>query len=141
MRTGRPSKYKPEYCEQLIEHMEQGLSFEAFAGSIGVCKQTLYTWTEEHEEFLDAKKRATEKSRLFWEKMGIDNIINVSEFKGDSTSLNSAVWVFNMKNRFGWRDKQPDEHDVVVNNFAKLSDEELDKEIEKLDSEIMKDDG
>ena len=28
--VGRPTKYKPEYCEMLIEHMSEGLSFESF---------------------------------------------------------------------------------------------------------------
>ena len=50
-KRGRPTDYKPEYCAQLLEHMTEGLSIEAFASVIGVAKQTLYTWTEKHAEF------------------------------------------------------------------------------------------
>lgn len=108
MKVGRPTKYKKEYCKMLIDHMEQGLSFEAFAGVVSVSKQTLYDWEKAHPEFLDAKRQGFQKCRLFWEKLGLDNIINESFGKGQSRSLNASVWIFNMKNRFPdeWRDKQ-----------------------------------
>jgi predicted DNA-binding protein YlxM (UPF0122 family) len=119
--VGRPSLYSDIYCDLLIEHMEKGLSFESFAGAIGVSKQTIYDWTKAHPEFLDAKEVGLEKSRIFWEKLGIKHILNESEsipnIGSNSKSLNASVWIFNMKNRFGWRDKQPEEADHVhVNN-------------------------
>lgn len=133
---GRPSSYDPKYCEMLIEHMEKGLSFEAFAGVVGTTKKTLYSWADKHEEFLNAKEIGTELSRIFWEKLGIDHIINRSdsEFQGGSSSrsLNASVWIFNMKNRFKWRDKQPDETDVVVNNITALPQSDLDARIAEL---------
>jgi len=133
---GRPTKYKHEYCSMLIEHMSNGLSYEAFAGVIGVCKFSLYEWEKNHEEFSDAKLIAFQKCQLFWEKLGVDHIINRSdsEHQGGSSSrsLNASVWIFNMKNRFKWRDKQPDEVDVVVNNFSNMSDEDLDKRLAEL---------
>lgn len=134
-RVGRPSKYKPEYCQMLISHMAQGLSFESFAAVIKVNRDTLYEWEKIYPEFSDTKKEALEQCLLFWENLGIKNIINMPE----GGSLNSAVWVFNMKNRFKWRDKQPDESDVVVNNVNNLSDEELDKKLnEKLNQQKKK---
>lgn len=117
-KTGRPTKYKKEYCERLIEHMENGYSFESFAGLVNVCKETIYTWTREHSEFLDAKNRAFEKSRLFWEKQNIEGLYKQTEFDNDGNkisekSINSTVLIFNMKNRFPeeWRDKQTVEHE------------------------------
>lgn len=129
--VGRPSKYKPEYCSLLIEHMAQGYSFESFAAVIKVNRDSLYEWEKVYSDFSDAKKEALDQCLLFWEGLGIKNIINFPEMG----SLNSAVWVFNMKNRFKWRDKQPDESDVVVNNVSNLNDDELDKKIsDKLNS-------
>lgn len=131
--VGRPSKYKPEYCAQLVSHMAEGLSFESFAGVLEVSKQTIYDWTEANKDFLDAKEVGTEKSRIFWEKLGIDHIINKSDSYGEgqstSRSLNSSAWIFNMKNRFKWRDKQPDEADTIINNVTNMSDEDLDAKI------------
>lgn len=119
---GRPTKYKKEYCDELIEFMGKGFSYEAFAGKIGVSDVTLYEWEKTHEDFFRAKKEAFQKSRLFWESLAIENIMNKSDSwtngngGGESTSrsLNATVWIFNMKNRFKWRDKQPDESDVNV---------------------------
>ena len=128
--AGRPSKFDPKYCEMLIEEMGKGFSYEAFAGIINTCIQTLYNWEKEHPEFLEAKKQAFQKSRLFWEQLAVDNIINKTDSESwegggssKSRSLNSTVWIFNMKNRFGWRDKQPDEDsvNVTVNLADKLS--------------------
>lgn len=101
MPAGRPTKYKPEYCEALIEHMLRGKSFEAFAGVLRVDHDTLYEWCKRHKEFSDTKKVGLAISRNFWEEMGIDGIT--------IPGFNTALWIFNMKNRFGWRDRQPDE--------------------------------
>lgn len=97
---GRPTKYKPEYCQMLIDHMSEGLSFESFAAIIDVNRETLYDWSRKIDEFSDAKKRAFDKSQLWWEKIGIEGLWNSKD-----SSLNTGVYVFNMKNRFKWTDK------------------------------------
>jgi transcriptional regulator with XRE-family HTH domain len=113
MAAGRPSDYDPVYCAMLVDHMAEGFSYESFAGKIGTTRATLYNWEKQHPEFLDAKKHAFEACLQFWEAQGIKGLWNES-FKDDdgttvSRSVNASVWIFNMKNRFKWRDKQPDE--------------------------------
>jgi hypothetical protein len=131
---GRPTDYKPEFDAQLISHMQQGLSFESFGGVIGKSKQTLYDWLDAQPTFLDAKMVGAEASRLFWEELGIHHILNTSETQagigGSSKSLNASVYNFQMKNRFGWRDKQPDEVANINVNFGSLTDEQLIEEVE-----------
>ena len=115
-KRGQPTLYAPEYCEQLIEHMKAGRSFESFGAIVNCCKDTLYEWCKVHQDFSDAKRLGTQHSRLFWENLGIDHVLNKSEsskhpdgtLNSKATSLNSAVWIFNMKNRFKdeWREKQ-----------------------------------
>lgn len=105
---GRPSKYKPEYCELLIDHMSKGLSFESFAGVVGTCKQTIYNWTEEFPAFLDAKSQATAKCRLWWEEAGLSGMF----MGGKDNPFQSAIWVYNMKCRF--RDEWTERKDVVL---------------------------
>jgi hypothetical protein len=99
-KLGRPSKYLPEYDDMLIKHMSEGMSFESFAGLVGVCKQTIYTWCDIYPTFLDSKKVGVEKGRYFHERLGI------AAMAGKIENFNSTVWVFSMKNRFGWRDKK-----------------------------------
>lgn len=121
-KPGQPTKYKPEYCDLLLEHMEGGLSFESFAGKVRVHKETLYEWCKANPDFKQAKEVGTELSRLWWETLGRDNAVNVSERDSEgnssSRSMNAPTWIFNMKNRFGWRDKQPDENDSVNINLT-----------------------
>ncbi len=104
MRTGRPTKYRPEMCEKVIEFMAQGYSKEATAAHLEISKDTLYAYIEKYPEFSDAVKEGEIKSRLFWEKLGIDGV------KGEIQGFNATTWIFNMKNRHGWQDKQAVEH-------------------------------
>lgn len=101
---GRPTKYKPEYCDMLIKHMAEGYSFESFAGTIDCGRETIYGWERLHEEFSDAKKVGFARNQLFWEKKGHEGL-----WSDKSASFNSTVWIFNMKNRHGWRDKTKEE--------------------------------
>ena len=96
---GRPSLYKEEYCEMLVEHCAKGLSFESFAGVVKVNRDTLYEWEKKHIQFSDAKKRAEAVCRLFWEEAGIKGL-----WGSKDRMFNATVWIFNMKNRFGWKD-------------------------------------
>jgi hypothetical protein len=102
---GRPSKYKKEFCQKLIDFMAKGFSFEAFSGHIEVNQDTLHEWAKRHPDFSEAKDMAFAKNREFWEALGINGIHNESWHQGGSKSLNASVWIFNMKNRFKWRDR------------------------------------
>lgn len=57
MPAGRPTKYDPAYCEQIVEAMATGLSKTAWAGMVGVCHDTVIEWAKQHTEFSDAVKR------------------------------------------------------------------------------------
>lgn len=96
---GKPSKYKPEYCEQLIEHMKKGYSYQTFAALIEVNLDTLYHWQKIHSEWLKAKEIAFLHCQMHWE------LIGMQQAKG-TLQGSSASWIFNMKNRFKWTDRQ-----------------------------------
>ena len=104
--VGRPTKYKPEYCQQLIEHMALGLSYECFGAVIDVSLSTTQRWEGLHEEFSVAKIKGFHKSRLFYERLGRQALL------GNIPNFNTTIWIFNMKNRFPneWRDR----HDVAI---------------------------
>lgn len=119
-KVGRPTDYKKEYCELLIEHMAAGFSFESFAGKVGASKQTIYDWMTKNVEFLDARKKGDALSLLWWEKEGKDGMWSGKQF-------NAAIWMINMKNRHGWRDRVEMKSTVKIDSEAvqKLSDEDL----------------
>jgi len=55
---GRPSEYREEYDQLVIEFMGQGFSLTAFAGHIRVARDTVYEWIKRHASFSDAVARA-----------------------------------------------------------------------------------
>lgn len=67
-RTGRPSKYDPAYCEDVIDHLAEGASLTSFAAEIGVARSTINEWIGEHSEFSEACARAKAKCAAWWEK-------------------------------------------------------------------------
>lgn len=96
---GRPKRpFLVEYCSMLIEYMSKGLPFEGFAGHISTSRDTLYRWVDEHPDFCDAKKEGEAKSYDWWSRLAI------KAATGGIPGFQTGVYVFNMKNRFGWRD-------------------------------------
>jgi hypothetical protein len=69
MPAGRPSSYDPAYCEQVIEYLGRGHSIMAFAGEIGVTRQTVHNWMNENDEFFDAVKTGQAKAAAVWESV------------------------------------------------------------------------
>lgn len=132
-KPGRPSKYKHEYCEQLIEYFsvepyrevlkkivtKQGDVIEVpeneandmptlagFAISIGVHRDTLLEWSKEYPEFSGAYKRAID----FQENFLVTN--------GNKGLINPAFGIFTAKNILKWKDKQADENDQININIT-----------------------
>ena len=120
---GRPTKYREEYCQMLIDHMAKGYSFEAFAGVVNISTSNLYEWVGRHEAFQEARNIAFNKSMLFWEKVGKGGA--TGQIKGFS----AAAWIFNMKNRFKWSDRQDFEvsarYEKDIKTIEKMSPREL----------------
>ncbi len=105
---GRPSAYKPKFCQMLIDHMKQGYSFESFAGVVAVSRVTIYSWLKKYDEFREAKEVALSLNRLFWEQIGIDAV------KGQVPGFNATAYVFNMRNRFNWSDRSQEAFKPMV---------------------------
>lgn len=99
--TGRPTKYRPEYCEALIKHMASGLSFECFGATINVARDRVYAWAKEHPEFAEAKQAALQQGLLWWEKQGNMGLWQDRE----GPTINTGMWIFNMKNRHRWQER------------------------------------
>ena len=102
--VGRPSKYTPGLCREVVDFMQDGYSVTAFAGHIGVARSTVFKWASEHPEFSDALKTAQAKAALWWEK-ALMQVASTGEG-------NASAAIFGVKNRSGedWRDKQDVNH-------------------------------
>jgi len=97
MPMARPTKYKPEYCDFVIELMKEGASKAECSAAIGIHKDTLYEWIKKYPKFSDSIKRGQYFSLGWWERQGRINLEN--------KSFNYTGWYMQMKNRHGWSDK------------------------------------
>lgn len=118
---GRPSKYKPEYCQQIIEYFdiepyktitvtftykngdtkdeEKEVAndlplLSEFARKIGVCHDTLIEWTNVHPEFSEAYKKAKKLQERNWIACSLKGLYS------------QPFTIFMGKNVFGWADNQ-----------------------------------
>ncbi len=51
---GRPTLYRPEYCQRAIDYMGQGYSVTALAGHLGMSKDAIYDWINLYPDFCHA---------------------------------------------------------------------------------------
>src|SRR6516164_9712330 len=60
-KVGRPTNYKPEYCQRALDLDNQGYSLAMIIAEIGAgSRQTIDNWKKAHPEFFDAITRARE---------------------------------------------------------------------------------
>ena len=65
---GRPTDYREEFIESVQTFCADGYSLTAFAGEIGVCRDTISEWCSVHPEFSVAVSRAKAKRARWWEE-------------------------------------------------------------------------
>jgi hypothetical protein len=99
MPAGRPTDYKPEYCDLVLQWGRDGKSKAWMAAELDVTRQTLENWEKAHPEFLDAITRAMLKSQQWWEDKGQTGIT--------LQGFGASVWSRSMAARFpdDWREK------------------------------------
>lgn len=117
-KKGRPSKYDSKYCEKVVSLMGTGLSKEAVAAKLGISRDTLYEWVNSHKEFSDSIKIGEAKSRYYWEKIGMDGMM------GKIKGFRPVVWIFIMKNRFGWRDNVNIQEEISSERYVAPNEED-----------------
>jgi hypothetical protein len=104
--VGRPrttlNDLPPEWQRIVTDAGEEGASAVEIRCLLGIGDSAWDTLLEDYDEFRLTIKKAKSLCEVWWERKGREM---TSGAQG-----NSAVWIFNMKNRFGWRDK-PEEED------------------------------
>jgi len=83
-----------KYCR----HLSRGLSKESF---VDCNYKTIESYMNKYPNDFPADDidKAERAGRLVWEKMGL------SGTKGEIKNFNTRCWTFNMKNRYGWKDR------------------------------------
>jgi DNA-binding XRE family transcriptional regulator len=119
--AGRPSKYDPKYCNDIIVFMSEGKSQTAFAGKIGITRGTINDWADEHPEFAESLEIAKAKCQAYWEDLGQAYL--VEDYQG--SKINAQIYQFNMRNRFKEDYGVGAESSDVNVNLGNKTDDEL----------------
>lgn len=116
---GRPSKYEPRFCDELIECAAKGYSLAGFAGKIGVARSTISEWADAYPEFSNAVARARSSAAYSWETRAI----RVGDEGGGPGA--SQMIQFALRSLAGddWHDKQLVEHSGGIDVRAEAADE------------------
>lgn len=100
-KIGRPSDYRPEYCDKIIECGLEGMHVYQMCKEFMCSTQTLYTWAETHPEFFDAFTCARDFSKavmlersqeLFADKNAQPKLIEMNmRFMTDYVRINGFI--------------------------------------------------
>lgn len=126
--VGRPSKYDPKYCAQIIKWGLEGKSRMYMCAMLEIDPQTMINWERAHPQFFDALGQALRLSQVWWEDKGQKGM--------ETPGFNAPIWSRSMAARFpnDWREKthvtveQPDtshlaleEIDALLGLMAKIT--------------------
>jgi|SRR5579859_3684784 len=114
MGLGRPSEYDPKYDEIAFNLLCEGASIAEVGWHLRKSQQCLSEWREKYPTFGEAIKKGVEIAQGWWEKEGRTSLRD--------DDFNPTLWYMNMKNRFGWKDKQETAHTITVNHESLLKE-------------------
>ena len=113
---GRPTKYKEEFNQLVLEDMLAGYTLSAFAGRLCVAPSTVKEWMASFPEFQAAVSRGKAMRQRTWETEGI------SIARTGGTGSQATMVIFGLKNMGTdeWRDKQEVAHSGQMTLAAAL---------------------
>jgi hypothetical protein len=113
---GRPTTYRPEYCQRAIEFMGEGYSVTALAGHLEMSKDAIYDWINLYPDFCHAINmgRAARVAALE------TKLLTTSQGVG----VTAAIFALKNADPDEWQDRYHTETTVNV-PIEKISDAEL----------------
>ena len=134
---GRPTDYKPEYCELGRNYCLLGATNEVLAGFFGVTRRTIQNWIATHPDFADAihKGRVVADARvaraLFERARGFSHqVTRTTLYQGEERTITNTVsyppdtqacmfWLRNRQRQY-WQAKAEAPSEVADDMAARL---------------------
>ncbi len=100
---GRPKKTVANHLptgwkKQVIDEMTQGATLEEIQGMFNISDPLHQRWMKDEPEYSATIKQGSMLARQWWLKIGRMYL--------KDKSFNAVLWYMNMKNRWGWKDRQ-----------------------------------
>lgn len=124
-KAGRPTKYKPEFCEKAYKLCLLSAIDKDLADFFETSEVTINAWKKAHPEFFKSLKKgkiqadANVAEKLYQRACGYSHPdVHISNYQGEITITKikkhyppdtAAAFIW-LKNRAGWKDKQETEH-------------------------------
>jgi hypothetical protein len=114
--VGRPTEYKPEYCETVKMLLKEGKALKQIYAVLDVSQTCFNEWREKHPEFGSAVNDHLSDAEAAWIEKGMKNL--------DNKNFNAALYSFMMQNLHKWSRKTEQSGTVTIKH------EEVLKELE-----------
>ena len=125
--VGRPSKYDPKFCDDIIRMGAEGYSIVEMAAELGLHRETIEkNWPAQYPEFSEAFARARVLSQGWWERQGRIGLY--------AERFQPALYSRSMSARFpdDWRETS--ERRLTGPNGGPVQTEEVEKKRAKISS-------
>ena len=122
MSGGRPTKYRPEFCELVISVGEYGGWLSEMAEACDVHRSTMDEWASVHPEFSEALTRAKQKAQDWFEIRGREGLT--------AEKFNSALWQKQMSARH--RDEYTERRELTGEGGGPIKTEETGQGLAKV---------
>jgi hypothetical protein len=123
---GRPSKYEPRYCDEVIEHMTDGGTLTSFAAKIRVSRTTITTWQETHPAFHEAASIGKACCTAWYE----ERLRRAADGQGGTGATPAAIFALKNLSPEDWQDRQ--QHEIIARaRHEQLSPEQAIEEATK----------
>ena len=95
---GRPTSYRPEFCQRVVALMAEGRSLDGCAPLLGVNPDSLYEWQKVHPQFSEAVRAGRAAATTFWE----NRLLAVAN--GEPGNAQAIQWALRNRSRAasGW---------------------------------------
>jgi hypothetical protein len=141
MPSGRPKEglntLPQGWQDDILSLYEQGASDVEIKALIYQWRNTFSNnlwdrWMDEEPIFWETIKKGRQLSESWWQNAGRVNL--------KDSRFNSTLWYMNMKNRFGWADKQQIDNRISGTGITiEIKDPELKNEIDRVSDRTDKD--
>jgi hypothetical protein len=98
-KTGRPTLYKPEYCDEIIEYAKQRKPFQRFCSDHNILPSTFNLWKENNPAFMEATILARQIMEAWYLEKAMDRC------EGSNPLGSDRMISFMLSSVYGYREK------------------------------------